>query len=406
MTLPPTVPVPRGSPDSKRSTRRAVVIAGGSIAALETLGAVTRLAGDRVSVTLIAPEERFIDRPRALRTEREGACHPAPSLRDVVTAFDAEHVRDRITWVDPASHAVHTATGARFGYDALVVAVGARASAAYQDALTLEPTASAAVAELLTEVRAGRVGRVAFVVPERSGWLLALYETVLATARAAREAGSPPHLIVLTAERAPLAIFGRRASQLITEMLEQHGVRVLADVHTEVPAPGRVCAHGPDGSCWETEGLDRVVAAALLCGPFLRGLPIGDSGFIPIDPYCRVPGRHWIFAAGDVTTYPVKHGGIAAQQADVVGRGIATLAGVPDVRTPFRPRLEARLVTGDGRLYLGADLIGGEPFGSMATSASGVATGPKVFAAELGRVLEAAGPSAGRDAEPDIEHRS
>lgn len=372
-----------------------VVIAGGSIAALETIGALRRLAGDRVSITLVAPDDAFRAPPQSLDLTGRGIRTPDPSLPALAASLGAAHVRDRIAWVHAAGRTVHTVSGARFGYDALVVAIGAHATAALPHALTLKPGAAPAVAELLSDVRAGRAARLAFVSCARSGWLLALYETALATARAGAEAGSPLELTLLTAERAPLAIFGRRASRQITGLLEHHGVRVLADVSADVSGPGGVSARHPDGSRWETVGLDRIVATPRLRGPFLRGLAVGDGGFVPIDAYCRVAGHHDVFAAGDVTTYPVKHGGIAAQQADVVACGIAALAGLPVARRPFRPRLEARLLTGAAPLYLGADLIGGEPFGSVASDAPARAIGPKVIAAELDHVLDAAGPSPG-----------
>ena len=41
------------------TTRSHVVIAGGGVAALETLMALRDLAGDRVAITLIAPETTF-----------------------------------------------------------------------------------------------------------------------------------------------------------------------------------------------------------------------------------------------------------------------------------------------------------------------------------------------------------
>jgi sulfide:quinone oxidoreductase len=385
--------------------RRAVVIAGGSIAAVETLGALSTLAPGRVSVTLLAPEETFTYRPLTLAVDPPADRPPAPALRDLAASLGATHVRDRIAWVDAATRSVHTAGGTRLGFDALVLAIGARVSPAYRDALMLEPAAAGAVLDLLAHARTGCLRRVAFVVPERSGWLLALYETVLALAQAGEQAGAPLEVLVLTVERAPLAVFGRRASRRMSELLDGHGVKVLADVHTDVAGAGRVRAHGSDGSRWETTGLDRVVAVPHLHGPFLRGLPIADAGFIPIDPYCRVPGHHEIFAAGDVTSYAVKHGGIAAQQGDVVARGIAALVGVPDVRRPFRPRLEARLLTGAAPLYLGADLIGGEPFGSVATDVPERAAGPKVIAEELDRVLDRAASAALPGVQPDVEHR-
>ena len=66
-----------------------------------------------------------------------------------------------------------------------------------------------------------------------------------------------------------------------------------------------------------------------IAGPQIEGLTrSGAQGFIPIDGQCRVPrtqGR--VFAAWDATTFPVKHGGLGAQQADAAAAAIAVLAG-------------------------------------------------------------------------------
>ena len=52
-----------------------VVIAGGGVAALETLMALRDLAGDRVAVTLVAPGTSFIEPPDDGRAAvHRGAC--------------------------------------------------------------------------------------------------------------------------------------------------------------------------------------------------------------------------------------------------------------------------------------------------------------------------------------------
>lgn len=89
----------------------------------------------------------------------------------------------------------------------------------------------------------------------------------------------------------------------------------------------------------------------------------------------------------------------------MVARGVATLAGIPGARRLFRPRLQARLYTAEAPLYLSADLIGGEPSGSVASDAPALAAGPKVISEELGHVLEAARGSGDKAAESDVEHR-
>jgi NADH dehydrogenase FAD-containing subunit len=48
------------SPSFHKPARSRVVIAGGGVAGLETLLALRALAGDRVDVTIVAPELKFV----------------------------------------------------------------------------------------------------------------------------------------------------------------------------------------------------------------------------------------------------------------------------------------------------------------------------------------------------------
>ena len=66
-----------------------------------------------------------------------------------------------------------------------------------------------------------------------------------------------------------------------------------------------------------------------------------------------------VYAAGDITTFPIKQGGIAAQQAVAAARSIAADAGAPVVPEPFDPILRGLLLTGDQDRYLRADVEGG-----------------------------------------------
>jgi sulfide:quinone oxidoreductase len=56
-----------------------------------------------------------------------------------------------------------------------------------------------------------------------------------------------------------------------------------------------------------------------------------------------------------MTTFPVKQGGIAAQQADAAARAIAAAAGAPVAATEFRPVLRGLLLTGAEPRYLRGD---------------------------------------------------
>jgi sulfide:quinone oxidoreductase len=65
-----------------------------------------------------------------------------------------------------------------------------------------------------------------------------------------------------------------------------------------------------------------------------------------------------VFAAGDATHFPIKQGGLAAQQADAVAEEIAASVGVALDPKPFRPTLRGLLLTGARKLYLRADISG------------------------------------------------
>ena len=104
---------------------------------------------------------------------------------------------------------------------------------------------------------------------------------------------------------------------------------------------------------------ERVVALPRLVGPELRGLPQDEDGFVPTDAYGWVRGLEHVYAAGDVTTFPVKQGGLAAQQADAVAQSLAAWAGAAVDPKPFRPVLRGQLLTGGAPRFLRTDLAGG-----------------------------------------------
>jgi sulfide:quinone oxidoreductase len=61
--------------------------------------------------------------------------------------------------------------------------------------------------------------------------------------------------------------------------------------------------------------------------------------FIDTDAHGRVARLDGVFAAGDAPSFPVKQGGLAAQQADAVAEMIAASVGVDIDPQPFRPIL-------------------------------------------------------------------
>ena len=59
-----------------------------------------------------------------------------------------------------------------------------------------------------------------------------------------------------------------------------------------------------------------------------------------------------MWAAGDAISFPMKQGGLAAQQADAVAESLAAHAGAPVRPQPFQPMLRGVLLTGRGKAWL------------------------------------------------------
>ena len=138
------------------------------------------------------------------------------------------------------------------------------------------------------------------------------------------------------------------------ELLRERGVTVHAGVYADGVVDGALSL-GPEGKLMA----DRVVALPRLYGPRLAGLPETADGFVPVDAHGRVYGLQDVFAAGDATSFPVKQGGIAAQQAEAAAEAIAADAGVDLEPRPFRPILRGLLLTGSLPRYLRREIAGG-----------------------------------------------
>jgi sulfide:quinone oxidoreductase len=94
-----------------------------------------------------------------------------------------------------------------------------------------------------------------------------------------------------------------------------------------------------------------------------------------------------VFAAGDATDFPVKHGGIGAQQADTAAAGIAHLAGAVERPPPLKPAIRGMLLTGDRPLYFVAQVVSGLGWSSEVYDRPPWPAEHKVVAEELGPYL-------------------
>ena len=321
-----------------------IVIAGGGVAAVESLLAVRDLAGDRVRITLVAPQPDFVLRPLSVAVPFSAGHVRRHALVDLAARTDATLVVDEMTAVDPERHAVRLGDGSSLGYDALVVAVGAGRRVAYPRALTFTGDGSSVLFNgLLADLEEHWTRSVAFVVPPGTTWPLPLYELALMTAREVAGMGIDDlRLELITPESAPLAVFGDRASQAVAALLDESAITFRGERLARAGANGRLLLD-PGGQPLDAE---RVVSLPIMEGPQAAGLPADDQGFIPIDDRGRVRDVADVFAAGDGTTFPIKQGGLACQLADAIAEQLAAAAGADIEPRPFRPVLRGRLLTG------------------------------------------------------------
>src|SRR4051794_31794015 len=329
-----------------------VVIAGGGPAGLEALLGLRDIAGGLVETTLVAPTAEFVYKP-LLVDEPFGRDAAHFELRPFVEEAGGQFVRELVTAVDPAARHIHLGNGTTLEYDVLVVCIGARTRPAFHDALSFDAAARVhSVDDLVGPARS-----VAFVVPGGVTWSLPAYELALMTRRVGRSRDL--RCTVVTPEPQPLALFGPAASEAVAQRLAQSGVECLTDSFArELDGGGFVLTPGD-----RPLDAERVVALPLLEGPALGGLPHDAEGFIPVDEWGGVVGADDVFAAGDGTTFPVKQGGLATQQADAVAEVIARQAGADVVPRPFRPVLRGKLLVGDESLYISNEVAGGRGAG-------------------------------------------
>jgi sulfide:quinone oxidoreductase len=362
-----------------------VLIVGGGVAALEAMLALRHLAEARVDLTLLCPESDFRIRPVSVAVPfGRGEVHSVP-IADLTTAVGARLVRAVLREVDATRRQVLTDAGDVIAYDALIVACGARRQPVLKGSLTFTGEEDVgAVKELLQQLSNGTVSRVVFALPQGASWALPLYELALLTATYVSEQRlAGVSLALVTPEQRPLDQFGGDVSIAVAQLLHERHINVhtstrpigVYDDGLIVAPPGRLLA-------------DRVVSVPQAFGTPIAGIPHNHAGFIATDELGRVRELEAVYAIGDITTFPIKQGGIAAQQADLVAQVLAKQAGAPlDDPAPLRPVLRGLLLTGDASRYLVA--VTGPSHGDTASVSTEPLWSPegKIAAQHLSRYL-------------------
>jgi sulfide:quinone oxidoreductase len=366
-----------------------IVIAGGGIAGLEALVALRHHLGTAPTIDLIEANVELVERPMTVTEPFAGRGARHFDLARIAADHDASLRPDRLASVDAPRRRLRTVRGDVLDYDALLVAVGARADIAVPGALTFTgPRDVSALRHLLEGLVARRVRAVAFAVPAAVTWALPLYELALMTAEHLRTAGvDDARLVLVTPERDPLEVFGAPIASRIRALLVERGIDLLTEtVPLRVGPAGLVIVGG------DAIAVERVVALPHLGGPWIGGLPNDPDGFIPTDEHGAVPGAPAVWAAGDGTAFPIKQGGLAAQQADAAAAAIAAHLGASVDPAPFRPELRGLLLDPRGAQVLAQQ--------TAAADASAQWPPSKVATQYLAPYLAAAA-----DAEAEADHR-
>jgi sulfide:quinone oxidoreductase len=351
--------VPAGDAVSKDKLQ--VVIAGGGVAALEAALALGDLAPERTNLKVLSPDSEFVYRPLAVREPFAYGRLSTYPLQPIVQDAGGELVADRLARVDPDARVAHTDEGRELRYDALLVATGALVRARYEHALTIDDRhLDELLHGLIQDIEGGYVQRLGFVIPARMAWPFPVYELALMSSARAFDMSAKVDVTIVTPEDRPLAIFGAAASEAVEGLLARAQIETITSAYAEIPAEGQIVINPGDRRL----SVERIVALPELYGRPTHGLPVGEHGFLTVDSHGRVLGVDGVYAAGDVTDFPIKFGGLAAQEADAAAESIAAEAGAPLTPAPFTPVLEGMLLTDPKPLYLSARITGGHGFSS------------------------------------------
>ena len=366
-----------------------VLIAGGGVAGLEAMMALRELAGNRVRITLLAPDEEFRYRPMTVAEPFAIAAAQRLALATIAADFDAELVTGALAAVDAAQRSIRTDDGEQICYDALVVAPGTRLRPAFEGAITIDDrTLGETLRGLVQDVEEGYAEDIAFVASAQAFWPLPLYELALMTAARAYDMNASVDISVISPEQAPLAVFGAPVSDELARLLREASITFRGSQFAALEHGELVLSPGG-----ERLRPGRVVALPVLEGPQIAGLPADPHGFIAVGEHGEVFGLDGVYAVGDATAYPIKHGGIAAQQADVAAAAIAARAGATVDVQPRHPVLRGVLMTGRAPRFLEAQLAADGVVSSTIGDRCPWDPPTKIVARHLGPYLDGRGRS-------------
>ncbi len=175
------------------------------------------------------------------------------------------------------------------------------------------------------------------------------------TANRSSARGDDVAVLLVTPEDSPLSALGINSSPEVGELLGRAGITTITSATCQIREHGRIDLYPLRSSIL----VDQIIALPELYAPSLPGVPTSaERGFVTIDSHGAVHGLTRVYAAGDITDTPVKHGGLSADQADVAAHTIAALAGAPVEPRPLRPALHLILLGAERPLFIRSQMLG------------------------------------------------
>lgn len=332
-----------------------MLIAGAGVGGLEAALALDDLAGDMVDVTLCDTRHEFVFRPFTV-AEPYGATRSFRyELAGLAQRCGASFRRGEVASVEPERGLAMFDDGERFSYDHLIVATGSRMHPTVPGAITFWGANEGEVSETMAGLRDGRLRHLVLTMSAGYSWTLPLYEMALFAVNEGEKLGNGgARVTIVTPEDMPLEVFGRRAAGQVELLLLERGVELVLGAHPIKFEGGRLWL----APAREVEA-DAVIGLPRFEGLPITGIPHDGEGFIGVDEHGGVIGLERVYAVGDVTTFPVKQGALATQQADTVAEAVAAAAGGAADPRPFDPVLRGVLWTGRQPRYLYGRPTGG-----------------------------------------------
>lgn len=326
-----------------------VVIGGGGVAGIESALALRDLAGEKLEIEVHSPRRDFLYRPYAVGEPFGTAEARKYELAPIAKRAGFEFKLSNLKSVDPGKKRIAT-FDEDLDYDHLIIATGVQLSWSVPGVTIFWGGADEFDSELVVEKLGDKeLKRLIFTMPAGRSWSLPMYELALLASRRLREdsATRETRLMIVTPEEDPLRIFGQGVSRQIGQLLEEREIELVPSTHP-VKFEGKHLTVAPGEPIYA----DAVISLPHIQGHVVRGIPHDEQGFVPTDYHGRVHGLDDVYAAGDVTTFPVKQGGLASQQADAIAEMIAASVEPALDPQPFDPVLRGVLWTGEGNKYL------------------------------------------------------